>query len=115
MPSGRAAFMERMEALMTPIHTEVTKSSSESEQETAIHKTNKFKDILINELGEELNLLHTYQPNNDQQPVVLAVINEIVDKVEEKLASLLQYDEERDKKLTYASIQKFLAKHYTKV
>ena len=93
MPSGRAAFMERMEALMGDISESFTSSHQNTdtdEKETSIDNVEKINSTIIDEVGDELNLLQSYQSNDQSPPVILAVLNEELEEAKKKIASVLK-------------------------
>ena len=87
MPSGRAAFMERMEALMTD--QAVTTDYVEPQSHTSFDEQTKLKTELTNEFNAEIQSLHTYQSDDRQQSTVLAVVKEETHNIQGRLLSKL--------------------------
>jgi SNF2 family DNA or RNA helicase len=86
MPSGRAAFMERMEALMAD---QVTTTGDVDRQSEMNHDQIKLKTELVNEFNEDLKSLYTYQPDDHRPSTVLAIVKEGSQNIQDQLSTKL--------------------------
>lgn len=72
-PSGRAAFMERVESLMT---TTLPKNVKTLEAVNLPQEIEKTKHSIVQQINTNLELLNTYQLHPEDKPVIFAVVNE---------------------------------------
>lgn len=86
MPSGRAAFMERMETLMGSSQPEFNAADVHS-RNTADDKT--IKNSILSDLKEDIQVLQTYHADVTQPPTILAVVNDNPEKAKEKILANL--------------------------
>jgi superfamily II DNA/RNA helicase len=90
MPSGRAAFIERLEALMDNKVTADDNIQHPSVKKLPNNAVEHAKNIIVERASVDLDLLNTYQTTPEDKPVLFAVItNDKLDNVENKLKEQL--------------------------
>lgn len=88
LPSGRNAFMERMESLMGPSSDTPLINNKPAPIKT--DPTRHICDALLAELPENIDLLQTYHHSESNQQTALVVVNSNSDLVKQKIHKHVQ-------------------------